>query len=428
MKALNYILGYSILVFLAISKLHAQNISYSPWLNLTEQRNMPPEVVLQHSNNNLDIIKFQDKYYVAFRTAPTHFASKKAMLYIISSTDLKTWKYEYTIAMKSDLREPRFAILKDSLYLYYFRGGTKMLKFEPKEVLVTVTKGNKDWTAPSTIGIDGYVPWRLRNKDNKLFLSAYYGKELYNSKHQSDLRLLSSTDGRHFTRLSDKPQINIKTAEEGEFIFDRKEDLYATVRLEGSGSLICKAEKDSLEKWKFKRYKYKYDSALLFAHNDDIYLISRRNMDGPIDKTKDTAQSAPKIETTQYESLSTNEIKDLSQNKDSTLPMKPITIQQVDVKDKKAKKVKDHRNKHLIRYSFTRKRTALFKFDKENLNVEPILDFPSTGDCSYPAIQQMNEHEYLVMNYSSDIHKKEKNWIRGQLGKTYIYWTILKFQ
>jgi hypothetical protein len=80
---------------------------------------------------------------------------------------------------------------------------------------------------------------------------------------------------------------------------------------------------------------------------------------------------------------------------------------------------------NLIRYSSTRKKTALFKLDKEQLEMKPILDFPSTGDCSYPAIQQLNEHDYLLMNYSSDINKKEKNWIRGQLGKTYIYWTVL---
>ncbi len=356
----------------------AQNITFDPWQNLSEQKNMPAPVKLQHSNNNLDLIKFHDKYYAAFRTAPNHFASAKAKLYVISSKDLKKWDYEYTISLKSDLREPRFALLKDSLFLYFFRGGTRTFKFEPKEVLVTSTSGNMQWTPPANIGLDGFVPWRLRNKKDTLFLSAYYGKELYNEKHQSDLRLLKSADGRHYTPISKAPQIDIKTAEEGEFIFDAKNNLFATVRLEGSGSLICRADKDSLYKWKFKRYKYKYDSALLFAHKDDIYLISRRNMDGPIDKSSD--------------------------------------------------KKKSSRRHNLVRYSLTKKRTALFKLDKENLEVTQVIDFPSTGDCSYPAVQQINDHDFLVMNYSSNIHKKEKIWLRGQLGRTYIYWTVLHMQ
>jgi hypothetical protein len=362
---------------LLCQNLTAQTITFDTWQNLTVQENMPAPVVLQHSNNNLDLVKFKERFYVAFRTAPTHFASSKSTIYVISSPDLKTWKYEYTIFRASDLREPRFAVLKDSLFLYCFRGGTKLFKFEPQEILVTTTAGDYRWTNTYNIGLDGFVPWRLRNRNDTLFLSAYYGKELYNNKHQSDLRLFTSQDGRAFTPISKAPQIDLQTAEEGEFIFDKNNDLYATVRLEGTGSLVCKADKDSIGKWNYKRYKYKFDSALLFNHEEDIYLVSRRNLDGNIDKNEES------------------------------------------------KKRHYSRMDNLIRYSSTRKKTALFKLDKEQLEMKPILDFPSTGDCSYPAIQQLNEHDYLLMNYSSDINKKEKNWIRGQLGKTYIYWTVL---
>ena len=67
-------------------------------------------------------------------------------------------------------------------------------------------------------------------------------------------------DGKQFQPISKAPQIDIQTAEEGEFIFDKENNLYATVRLEGSGALVCRADKDSLYKWNFKRYKYKFDS------------------------------------------------------------------------------------------------------------------------------------------------------------------------
>lgn len=367
---------FSCLLFVFFnSSLSSQIITFDTWQKFSDPALMPNQVRLQNSNNNLDLVKFKGRYFVAFRTAPSHFASKKARMYIVSSEDFKKWDFEYEINTQSDLREPRFAIWQDSLYLYCFKGGTKRFKFEPKEILVTSTIGNRSWGAPLNIGMDGYVPWRLRIKGNELLLSAYCGKNLYNNKHQSDLRLFRSSDARHFNPISKEPQISVKTAEEGEFIFDTTGTLYAVVRLEGFGGLVCKASKDSIDKWHYEKTKYKYDSSLLFEHKNNIYLIARRNMDGPCDRS--------------------------SEGK------------------------KPHRVYNLVRYSLTKKRTALFKLNKEQLSFLPLLDFPSTGDCSFAGIQKLNETDYLVMNYSSDISNKEKMWLRGQHGKTFLYWTIL---
>ena len=353
----------------------SQNITYDSWQKLSTQELMPAEVKLRKSNNNLDVVQFKGRFYTAFRTAPSHFASSKTKMYVISSIDLKKWDFENVIEPGSDIREPRFAVWGDSLYLYCFKGGTKAFKFEPREVIVVASLGNKQWTSPASIGLDGYVPWRLRVHNSTLLLSAYYGKDLYNSKHQSDLRLFKSVDARHFVPVSKEPQLNVQTAEEGEFIFDKSGTLYAVVRLEGYGALVCRSEKDSIDKWKYVKTKHKYDSSLLFEHNNEIYLIARRNLDGACDRS--------------------------GENK------------------------RPHRVYNLVRYSLTKKRTALFKLDKQSLYLKPLLDFPSTGDCSFAGIQKLNDSDYLVMNYSSEITKKEKIWLRGQYGKTFIYWTIL---
>jgi len=143
--------------------------------------------------------------------------------------------------------------------------------------------------------------------------------------------------------------------------------------------LVCSADKTSIGNWKKLRSKTKYDSALLFDHNEDIYLVSRRNLDGEIDKTKNR------------------------------------------------KNEKQGRIRNLIRYSITKKVTALFKLNKQDLTLSHITDFPSTGDCSYAGISKLDENTYVLMNYSNDITGRKKNWITGQLGKTYIYWTTLRF-
>ena len=84
--------------------------------------------------------------------------------------------------------------------------------------------------------------------------------------------------------------------------------------------------------------------------------------------------------------------------------------------------------RNLIRYSITRKVTSLFKLNKSDLTMSLVTDFPSTGDNAYAGISKLDDNNYLLMNYSSNINGPKKNWIRGQLGKTYIYWTKLKFE
>jgi hypothetical protein len=364
---------------LQLTTAFSQQVKYDAWQNLTTSGKLPPQCILQHSNNNLDVVKYQGRYYLAFRTAPSHFASKKAVMYVVSSADLETWQYETEFALQRDVREPRFAVYHDTLNLYFFTGGTRPLRFEPNEVLLTRKAGSGKWSSHQSVNLDGFVPWRLRIRADTLYLSAYYGRGLYKGSHHSNLRLFWSTDATAWHNISTGPQIDILNAEEGEFIFDKKGDMYATVRLEGTGALVCKARANSLQKWEQRRTKAKYDSALLFDHNDDIYLISRRNIDGDMDKVKNR------------------------------------------------KNDKQGRMRNLIRYSVTRKVTALYKFDKDSLTVTPVIDFPSTGDNAYAGIAPVDANTYVVMNYSSDITKQKKNWIRGQLGKTYIYWTKLRF-
>lgn len=359
---------------------NSQTIKTSEWFNLTTSGKLPPQCKIQKSNNNLDVVQFKGRFYLAFRTAPSHFPSGKAVLYIVSSTDLNEWQFEKEVKLHADLREPRFAVYRDTLNLYFFTGSKSMFKFDPREILLCRTTGNGRWTVPVNINLDGYVPWRIRERNDTLYLSAYYGKGLYKGNHRSDLRLFSSTNSVAWQAISVQPQIDLPHAEEGEFVFDKDGNLFATVRLEGTGALVCTADKCCITEWNHVRTKHKYDSALLFEHHNEIFLVSRRNLDGEMDKVKNR------------------------------------------------KNEKQGRVRNLIRYSITPKVTALFKLNKETLTLTHLLDFPSTGDNAFPAIAPLNDGSYLLMNYSSNINGKKKTWIAGQLGKTFIYQTVLRVE
>ena len=171
----NILTRYSVFVILLLGSLtlFAQKVTYDDWQNLTTSGKLPPECKLQRSNNNLDLVKFKDRYYLVFRTAPTHFASRKSTMYVVSSADLDTWKYETTIAPGRDLREPKFAVYHDTLNLYFFTAGTNLFSFDPKQILACRTAGGGVWTAMESVNLDGFVPWRVRERKDTLYLSAY---------------------------------------------------------------------------------------------------------------------------------------------------------------------------------------------------------------------------------------------------------------
>lgn len=373
---------FFIFFIFVFNNVKAQKIECSDWQKLIPGPNLPSEITCRKSNNNLDLVKYEGKYFLAFRTAPTHFASKKTKLYIVSSSDLQNWNYEKEFFCRSDMREPRFLVYKNKLFFYYFEGGKKMFRFEPRQIMVSELTENK-FTEPLSIGLDGYVPWRLKVHNDTIYLSAYYGVNLYHGNHAADLRLFTSTDGLHFSKLSEKPQCDWAGAEEGEFEFDEQGNLWATVRLEGDGALIAYADKNNLSDWRLVFSKYKYDSAFMFKYKNEIYVIARRNLDG----NGQFAQASRHI---------------------------PDKIR--------------HRY-NLVKYSFTKKTTAIYKLDKQNKKLCFLADLMGTGDTAFPAMAPASgdKPEFILMNYSSDISGREKNWIKGQLSETFIYWTKMCF-
>lgn len=367
---------FSLFILLVNQSFFSQTHTISEPVILVPSAVLPHQIKTLTSNNNLDITQYEGKYYVAFRTAAHHFPNKKAKIYVISSKDLVSWDFEHEIILGCDLREPRFANYNNQLLLYFFEGGKSPVSFQPKHVWVATYLSQGKWENQIIQGLDGYVPWRLKVYDNNLLLSAYWGKDLYGN-HQGELRLFKSTDGYHWVAISEKPQVDLTGAEEGEFEFDKEGNLWACVRLEGEGALVCYAEKNALHEWKTFKTKKKYDSSCMFRHKDDIYLIARRNKDGNFAKSP------------------------------AWLPESLL------------------RGYNLTRYSLTPKTTALYRLNKEQKDFEWIMDIPGCGDNAFPAVTPLGNNKYLILNYSNSFDKPDLSWFSGQLNKTFIYYVEL---
>jgi hypothetical protein len=371
----SFVFGAVLTLFVATIAWAQPSVGYSPLQQIIPSDNLPKEVVPQNSNNNLDVYRWNGRYYVAFRTAPSHFASSKTTMYIISTTDFDNWKFEMEIALGTDVREPRFYASKQRLFFMFFKGGKKRFKFEPQGVFQTNFDGQK-WAALTEIKTIplGYVPWRIKQYKDKYYLSSYEGINEYKFKEACALRLFVSDNGQDWSAISDAPQLDHPRAiAEMAFDVDDRGDLWGIARLEFDGAYMMHAKAGQWNQMEYWYSEYKFDSPFIFKHLGDFYMISRRNLSGKFAR-------------------------------------------------------KPQRYKHnLVDYSFRKKTTALFKLDTCNHTLLHLQDFGTTGDCAFPSVQKISENEYLVFDYSCAIDKRPKNWISGQLGKTNIYWTKITF-
>lgn len=376
---LTTLLCYIFFCILILGKLdvNSQCISVDEWQKIIPSDLLPTSVITQKANNNLDVVKFENKYYVGFRTAPNHFASRKTAMYILSTTDFKDWEVEKQISMESDLREPRFYVKGDSLFFMFFKGGTKKLKFEPQGIYeIYYTNSTKTWSKLHEVNIPlGYVPWRIIEHNENFYLSTYDGINEYKLNVPSEFRIYKRAETGKWNPISKDPQIiHPRAIAEIEFTFDEGGDIWGIARLEYDGSYLVHANSTDLTNFEFWESTHKFDSPLIFKHNGNIFLIARRNLNGPFVQKNEKYKS------------------------------------------------------NLIKYSLTKKTTALYMIDTNSKCILHITDFDSTGDCAFPGIAPINDNQFYVLNYSSDINKKDKSWIKGQLGKTFIYKTILTIE
>ena len=358
-----------------------EGISYSPLVQVVPGPGIPEEIELGGSNNNLDIARYQGKLFFAFRTAPTHFASRATKLVILSSTDGEKWEVENTIHMGRDMREPRFLVYKDKLFFYFFSSGKNPWTFNPQYIWVSIYESPGQWSDPQKVWKPGSVVWRLKEYNGYALMSSYTASGVMETKGDSpnELILLKSEDGLNWEPFDPDRPVQVYGGGEADFEFDDAGNLFTVVRNEGGATKVCGAPAANIAEWECTETPYKYDSPIMFKQDGEIYIIARRNIAGEF------------------------------------------------YRDRKAIPNGIEAWLNLGKYWVTRKRTAMYRFDTEKMLIEWLFDFPSRGDTSFPAMVRLNEKQWLLYNYSSPIDGPDRCWLGGQLTGTRIYSTVLTF-
>ena len=348
-------------------------------------------VRLGDAENNLDIALHEGRYYLAFRTAPTHFASVDTRLYVVSSRNERDWRFETVVDLGRDLREPRLLSWNGQLHLYFAVLGTSMLRFEPDKMMGLARRNDGSWTEIRDVYRPGFIPWRTKVLEGRPYMATYGdGRHIYTRDGQPiEVHWLTTDDGWQWRPAVPGQAAVLKGGgSEADFVDAPGGGILAVVRNEAGepsgdgphwGSKICKGTTSGPGQWTCRNDPRKFDSPLVFRHADAVYLVARRHLRGDGAYDRGWRRLPASLQTLAYQ----------------------------------------------LDYWRYPKHCALWRVDPQSLEVTWQLDLPSRGDTCFPAVQMKTGGEIAVYNYSSPIDGPDVSWLSGQLGHTDIYRSLV---
>lgn len=357
------------------------NITYTLPKELQFDRHPLDAVHKNRSQAFPDLIKFQERFYLAFRTAPSHFPSTKAHLHIYSSSDGELWQAEHLIDHIHDVRDPHFLEFRGELHLF-FMSHTHGFRHHEPETISYMKKTSGGWTAPEDLPVSKSGFWDIKARDERVYMSVYSREGEAGGKTRRHFRILVSDDLMHWAPAFSSPFVREKLGHyetsEASFVFDRQGNIIGTIRSLIYPNLNFSFPVDQPDSWRMTVDRFKCDGPKLFNHAEDFYLIARRSL-------------FYKLRSEPYRIF--RGLRNLA---------------------------------NIARYSFSRKRTALYRFDTDKLQISHLCDLPSHGDTGYSAVAHLTGKRYLLVYYSSDIRSgADHAWARGQLGRTKLYSTVI---
>lgn len=330
------------------------------------------------ANNNLDLVRFDGRVWLAWRTAPTHFASRHARLEVSSAPGIDgPWRHEGTVALGADGREPRWTVDGSRLHLWFMELGTDPRRFQPRGVHRATVEagGDGDGLGPPRRVLDAdTVPWRIRRLRGRWALIGYRGAEKMYSARPADptVEVWWSDDLESW----DPPVDLHPGGTECELVELPDGRLLGLTRNEGpsrrGSDLLVGPELDDLAVTPIAR---KLDSPHLFLWDGVPHVLARRQLafGGRYDLVPRRTPGSLAIRVDQ------------------------------------------------LVWWLTRKRSTLYRIDVDRPAVIPVIDLPSRGDTAFAAVLPEPDGTVLVADYTSPASGGDVMWMRGQRRPTEIW-------
>lgn len=314
--------------------------------------------------SNVDLICWNDTFYLVHAVSPFHFASTRCYLSLNTSSDGRSWQEIARFHIPGeDIRDPKLAVIDGRMILYVL--ANRSFDPEPYTTLAAIsTDEGKTWSTFKKLEPQGWLFWKPKTLDGiTWYVPAYWWEH-------GKSRLFATTDGVKMSRVASINEEGERNDETDiEFLADG--NMIATARIEGDfqewgygmffghpggGTQISAAEPPYTRFTALARSTVtRLDGPALFRYNGRVYAVGRRQPE-------------------------------FSQ---------PF-LRQGSI--------------------FARKRTAIFEVTQAGLTW--LSDVPSAGDTAYAGVVLKEGCLYFAY-YSSNIHR-DFPWIAGMLNASAI--------
>jgi len=151
------------------------------------QDSAPPKVRVQsvrrlfhngEHNAFTDLVRFQDRYYLAFRSCPDgHGVHPTSSIIVLVSDDAKSWEEAHRFRVpQRDTRDPHFLVFRDKLFVYtgtWYCGDSSPADYKMNQHLgyAAWTTDGRNWQSPVMLeGTYGHYVWRAATYGDKAYL------------------------------------------------------------------------------------------------------------------------------------------------------------------------------------------------------------------------------------------------------------------
>ena len=165
------------------------------WYYRPNNSNQIPELsieswsVVNNGKHNAftDLIYWKGEFYLTYRIADFHSGSIKSKIVTMSSPDAKKWKELALLdGNGSDIRDPKFAIVRDRLFIFTLKGAHFFAS--PTKSAYSFSTDGKSWTKFEDINFTGWLIWRPKTADGITWYAPFFWHNLGQSY------LMKSTD------------------------------------------------------------------------------------------------------------------------------------------------------------------------------------------------------------------------------------------
>ena len=127
-----------------------------------------------------DLVQFQDRFYLTFRSCPDgHMVHPTSSIIIMVSDDLKSWQHVHRFSVKHrDTRDPHFLVFRQKLFVFtgtWYSGATTLPReqYDLNKHLgyAAWTTDGKSWNSPVMLdGTYGHYIWKANTFGDSAFL------------------------------------------------------------------------------------------------------------------------------------------------------------------------------------------------------------------------------------------------------------------